>query len=220
MLQNWWCRLAVFSIIWAVNVSGADNLDTRFGDRLVAEYFEIETAKLSVDVVGPETTLEAWEGEKETYRRELAEMLGLDPMPPKTPLRPVIVGTTDHAEYRVERLHFQPIPGLYVAANFYRPIEVAEPLPTILYLCGHSRQVEGDISFGNKTAYHHHGVWFARNGYTCLVVDTIQWGEFLGDHHGTYRLGRWWWANRGYTPAGIEALTAIRTGLLANARRG
>jgi dienelactone hydrolase len=66
------------------------------------------------------------------------------------------------------------------------------------------------VSLGNKTHYHHHGVWFARHGYVCLIIDTVQWGEILGEHHGTYRLGRWWWPARGYTPAGVETWNAIR----------
>ena len=43
------------------------------------------------------------------------------------------------------------------------------------------------VSYGNKTAYQHHGVWFASNGYVCLVIDTLQLGEIAGIHHGTYR---------------------------------
>ena len=36
-------------------------------------------------------------------------------------------------------------------------------------------------------------MWFARNGYVCLLIDTLQLGEVAGVHHGTYNLGRWWW---------------------------
>jgi dienelactone hydrolase len=125
-------------------------------------------------------------------------------------LRAKVVGTVPHPEFTVERLHFQPMPRLYVAANLYIPKEVSEPLPAILYVCGHARVVEDGVRMGNKTAYQHHGAWFARHGYVCLVVDTIQRGEFEGIHHGTYRYDMWWWNNRGYTPAGVEAWTAIR----------
>ena len=56
----------------------------------------------------------------------------------------------------------------------------------------------------------HHGIWFARNGYACLVIDTLQMGEIEGIHHGTYRYDRWWWHARGYTSAGVEAWNCIR----------
>ncbi|MGB7327085.1 MAG: prolyl oligopeptidase family serine peptidase [Rubripirellula sp.] len=183
---------------------------TLAGDRLASEYFEIQTKALSKSVLSPDTTLDQWKAGRPERQRQLRDMLGLDPMPPRTPLQAEVVDSTLHSDYRVERLHFQPSPGLYVAANFYVPAKVETRLPTILYGCGHARQANGKLSFGNKTAYHHHGVWFARNGYACLIIDTIQWGEFLGDHHGTYRLKQWWWNNRGYTPAGVEAWTCVR----------
>ena len=53
-------------------------------------------------------------------------------------------------------------------------------------------------------------MWFASNGYVCLIVDTLQLGEVAGIHHGTYREGRWWWHDRGYTPAGVECWNGIR----------
>mgnify|MGYP003315110443 FL=1 len=85
-----------------------------------------------------------------------------------------------------------------------------EKLPAILYVCGHGRVKEGDVSYGNKVNYHHHGSWFARNGYVCLTIDTLQLGEIEGIHHGTYSYGYFWWLNRGYTPAGVEAWNCIR----------
>jgi hypothetical protein len=78
---------------------------------------------------------------------------------------------------------------LYVTANLYRPakVETGARLPAILYVCGHS----GRGRDGNKTAFQSHGIWFARHGYVCLVVDTLQLGEIAGVHHGTYREGHW-----------------------------
>lgn len=184
--------------------------NTEAGDRLVAEYFRLETAALSHDVMPPDMTLPAWKEQQTVDRQHLAEMLGLDPMPERTPLEPVVVSTEARDGFRVQRLHFQPSPGLYVAANFYLPTKVDQPLPTVLYVCGHANTANNGIRPGNKAAYHHHGVWFARNGYACLTIDTIQLGEFAGQHHGTYRFGKWWWNNRGYTPAGVEAWTGLR----------
>jgi dienelactone hydrolase len=151
-----------------------------------------------------------WEGARDRLRTELKEMLGLHPEPPRTDLQAVVTGTVEGDGYVVENLHFQPMPRLYLAANLYRPKVVEGKLPAILYVCGHSNVQEQGVSLGNKTAYHHHGVWFARHGYVCLIIDTVQWGELVGHHHGTYRLGRWWWASRGFTPAGVEAWNGIR----------
>lgn len=182
----------------------------QLGDRLVAEYFEAETAKLSESTFSQDETLQDWKRQRDGYRRELHEMLGLDPLPERTELHPVITGTLESDEFVVEKLHFQSQPGLYVTGNLYRPKQVTEPLPAVLYLCGHGREEAGGVSVGNKTHYQHHGEWFARNGYVCLVLDTIQLGEIEGVHHGTYRHGMWWWNSRGYTPAGVEAWNSIR----------
>lgn len=155
-------------------------------------------------------TAENWPARQVEMRAQLQRMLGLDPWPARGDLKPTITGTVQGDGYVVEKLHFQSLPGLYVTANLYRPTEVKAPLPTILYVCGHARTVEKGVSMGNKTGYQHHGIWFARHGYVCLVIDTIQLGEILGEHGGTHRLGRWWWPARGYTPAGVEAWNGIR----------
>lgn len=157
------------------------------------------------------TTAEQWNAERAETRRQLQEMLGLDPLPPRTDLKPIITGTQEAEGILIENLHFQSMPGLYVTANFYRPKEVKEPLPTILYVCGHAVMKDKDgNSLGNKTGYHHHGIWFAKHGYTCLTIDTLQLGEIPGEHHGTHHLNKWWWTSRGYTPAGVEAWDSIR----------
>ncbi len=185
-------------------------VDTTRGDELVTEYFRLQTAVLTDRAFSEIETLDDWTSRREEYRRQLREMLGLDPLPERTPLEPVVTGTVENDDVMVERLHFQSLPGLYVTANFYRPREQQGPLPAILYVCGHGGEKKDGISLGNKTHYQHHGAWFARNGYVCLTIDTIQLGEIEGIHHGTYREKMWWWNNRGYTPAGVEAWNCMR----------
>lgn len=185
-------------------------VDTSRGDAVLAEYFRCETARLAERCLADVRTLEEWNAQRDTYRKQLFEMLGLDPLPERTPLNPVVTGTVEHEAFTVEKLHFQSRPGLYVTGNLYVPRQREGKLPAILYVCGHGRVVKDGVSYGNKTSYQHHGAWFARNGYVCLVIDTIQLGELEGIHHGTYRYGMWWWHSRGYTPAGVEAWNCIR----------
>ncbi|HSH93128.1 MAG TPA: prolyl oligopeptidase family serine peptidase, partial [Roseimicrobium sp.] len=180
------------------------------GDRMVAEYFRQETDKLADRSLADIRTLEDWKSKREEYRRQLFEMLGMSPMPEKTDLKPVVTGRVEHELFSVENLHYQSRPGLYVTANLYVPKGGKVPFPAILYVCGHGQVKSNGVSFGNKTSYQHHGEWFARNGYVCLTIDTIQLGELEGVHHGTHRDGMWWWNARGYTPAGVEAWNSIR----------
>jgi hypothetical protein len=78
-------------------------------------------------------------------------------------------------------------------------------------VCGHGGVKKDGVSYGNKTHYQHHGVWFARHGYVCLIIDSLQLGEIEATHHGTHHFGMWWWLSRGYTPAGVEAWNCIRS---------
>ena len=188
----------------------AAKLDTSRGDKMLADYFAAETAKLRDTCLADIHTLADWKAKRGEYRRQLLEMLGLDPLPEKTDLKPVITGKLEHDDFVVEKLHFQSRPGLYVTGNLYLPNKIEGPLPTILYVCGHSRNVIDGVPLGAKVGYQHHGAWYARNGYACLTIDTLQLGEIEGIHHGTYRYGMWWWLNRGYTPAGVEAWNCVR----------
>lgn len=180
------------------------------GDAMLADYFQVEVGKLQAACLAEIKSLADWEARCEEYRRQLREMLGLDPWPKKTDLKATITGTLERDDFRVEKLHFQSMPGLYVTANLYLPKSITKPVPAVLYLCGHAQVKIDNVSYGNKAHYHFHAVWFARHGYACLVLDSLQLGEIEGIHHGTYRYGMWWWNNRGYSPAGVEAWNCVR----------
>ncbi|MCA9216215.1 MAG: acetylxylan esterase [Planctomycetales bacterium] len=183
---------------------------TEVGDKMIARYFAAETAKLANAPLNQIQTREDWEREQPKLRTQLLDMLGLEPLPEKTDLAVTVTGEFEHEQFNVKNLHFQSMPGLYVTANLYSPKNVTEKLPAVLYVCGHGPVIKDGISYGNKVHYHHHGCWFARNGYVCLMIDTLQMGEIEGIHHGTYREKMWWWLNRGYSSAGVEAWNGIR----------
>jgi dienelactone hydrolase len=178
------------------------------GDAMIQGYLERESAKLSAKFRDDLVSRQAWEAKRPQYVREYFYMLGLDPLPEKTPLHATTTSRLDRGDYVVEMIHYQSRPGLYVTGNLYRPAKTnpGERLPAVFYVCGHSDRGRN----GNKTAYQSHGIWFARHGYVCLTVDSLQLGEIAAIHHGTYRLQRWWWHARGYTPSGVEAWNGIR----------
>lgn len=191
-------------------VSGQQPGQSGPADRQLAGYFQAETAKLQGQCLSNIKTLDDWKARRDLYRQQLLEMLGLDPFPEKTPLQAAVTGAVDHEQFTVENLHFQSMPGLYVTGNLYIPKNLDRPAPAILYVCGHGALRKDNVSYGNKVGYQHHGAWFARNGYVCLTIDTLQLGEIEGIHHGTYRYDMWWWNSRGYTPAGVEAWNCVR----------
>jgi dienelactone hydrolase len=175
-------------------------------ESMIHSYLTHETRQFDRRFLDGATTLEEWQARRPRLRKEYLDMLGLWPLPEKTPLHATITGTLDYGDVVIEKLHFQSRPHLYVTGDLYRPKRIEGKLPAVLYVCGHSDQGRD----GNKTAYQDHGRWFAANGYVCLTIDSLQLGEFPGVHHGTYNRGRWWWQALGYTPAGVECWNGIR----------
>jgi cephalosporin-C deacetylase-like acetyl esterase len=206
-------------LLCAVPVRADDRPDTKRGDEMIDKYLANLAKDLSGRFLDGAKTREEWEKKLPRLRREYLDMLGLYPLPEKTPLHATVTGTLEHEGAVIEKLHYQSKPGLYVTANLYRPKNARGKLPAILYVCGHS----GKGRDGNKTAFQDHGLWFANNGYVCLIVDTLQLGEIPGVHHGTYGIRnenyaiskdpvetRFWWQALGYTPAGVECWNGIR----------
>jgi cephalosporin-C deacetylase-like acetyl esterase len=140
-------------------------------------------------------------------RRRFLDMMGLADLQPAS-ARPrvpfTVTGTVDRPRYRIEKLHYQSLPNLYVTANLYLPKDVrsGERRPAVLYLCGHEPN--------QKVAYQAHPRRFAELGFPTLIVETVQLGEVTGFHHGCYYEGWFQWYSRGYSPAAIELLNGIR----------
>lgn len=200
---------AAVTLVRALHAAVAPSVESA-GDKMTAAYFRAETARVHTANFSGLTTLADWEAQRGRLRAELFEMLGLAPLPPRGDLRATVTGHVEHPEFTVEKLHYQSLPGLYVTANLYVPKVRTGPVPAILYVCGHGNVKERGVSYGAKTSYQHHGAWFARHGYVCLMIDTIELGELEGTHHGTHREGQWWWNARGYSPGGVEAWNALR----------
>lgn len=178
------------------------------GDALIYRWLVHETLHLAERPFAGVSSRQEWERLRPELKQQFLYMLGLWPLPERTPLQARITGVLERDNFRVEKLYFQSRPGLYVTANLYvpKPVPPGQKLPAVLYVCGHANRGRD----GNKTAFQHHGIWFATHGYVCLILDALQLGEIAGVHHGTYREGRWWWHSLGYTPAGVECWNGIR----------
>ena len=172
---------------------------------MVIEHLRSTAAALSERCLSDVRSLEEWKRQRPALRDELLYMLGLDPFPERTPLNPQVTGTLTRPDYRIEKLVFQSRPGLYVTANLYLPAGGSGPLPAILYVCGHAPH-----PLGAKSYYQDRAAWFASHGYVCLILDTLEFGEVAGIHHGIHDLNIWNWLSLGYTPAGVEVWNAMR----------
>src|SRR5437016_4873596 len=132
-------------------------------------------ADISARSLSQVRSLEDWNRHRPSLQREMRIMLGLDPLPQRTPLQVQITGTLQRSHYRIEKIVYQSLPGLYVTGNLYIPQQPSGRLPAILYPCGHSPH-----PLGAKWEYQDRAVWFAEQGYVCLVLDTLEFGEVAG----------------------------------------
>jgi hypothetical protein len=58
--------------------------------------------------------LEDWHRKRPEVRRQFLDALGLDPLPPRTPLNARITGGFERPHYGVENIVFESMPGFYV----------------------------------------------------------------------------------------------------------
>ena len=146
-----------------------------------------------------------WEKLRTEKYAEFLEMMGLQDMPVnsrRSELNVRVTGIIQRNGYHIEKLYYESLPNLYVRANLYVPDSLKGPAPAILYVCGHAPT--------QKVHYQAHPAKFARLGFVCLIIETIQWGEVLGEHWGCYARGWFNWYSRGYTPGGVEVWNAMR----------
>ena len=122
-----WIRLRLFAIIYTVSISASVTAQV-----LSVERAALDTTRMNVFLNRESARLssEAWEriGSRDKIRplrkellREFRVMLGLEPMPERTPMHVTTVRTVHCDGYTIEVLYYQSLPGVYVTANLYRP---------------------------------------------------------------------------------------------------
>ncbi|MEH6681440.1 MAG: acetylxylan esterase [Sediminicola sp.] len=168
-------------------------------------YLERSAKKISDSTLKDITSLNDWKAVRKERYQELVEMLGLNDVPftgKRPPLNIKKMGTISMPGYRIDKIYYESLPNLYVPANLYVPDGIKKPVPAILYLCGHAET--------QKAYYQGLAHKFAKLGFVCLIIETIQWGEVRGEHWGTNTNGWFHWYSRGYNPGGVEVWNGIR----------
>ncbi len=105
----------------------------------------------------------------ETCRKLLALLGGLPTE--KTPLNARTTGTIAMEGYRIEKLVFESLPGLFVTALLYLPDDPKGAKPAVLLACGHSPLGKA------YAAYQEIAARLARRGYVVLCWDPVGQGE-------------------------------------------
>jgi cephalosporin-C deacetylase-like acetyl esterase len=105
----------------------------------------------------------------DTVHSQLWKLIG--GRPEKTPLNPRITGTIHRDSYRIEKLIFESLPGIFVTANLYVPTTGKPPFPAILAPLGHTPN--GKAAMRYQYTYQ----TLARKGYVVLTWDPFGQGE-------------------------------------------
>jgi hypothetical protein len=106
---------------------------------------------------------------RDMARRAIRRCFG--PFPPRTPLRPRVVKTTDFGEYTVDHVLYESRPRFLVSAIFYLPKGRRGPLPAMLFTSGHHPAAKAFPTYVRAC------VRMVREGFAVLAYDPIHQGE-------------------------------------------
>lgn len=171
-----WTVLASLIIGLGANVVAAQ--ESASGDFL--QFVRAEARRLREHDQPPKTADE-WQQRKTVIREKLAHALGL-PTGEKCPLEPRVLGTLERDGYRLEKLVFQTMPGIWMTALAYVPQQPG-PRPAILQVHGHWKGAKQDPVVQSRC------IGAAKHGFFVLAVDAFGAGEraigkALGEYHG------------------------------------
>ncbi len=144
---------------------------------------EIARANAEKDAIG---SVEAFEERRARLRDYFDALIGGMP-DVRTPLNAVTTGVLEREGYRIRKVVFQSLPGVYVTANLYVPSEGDGPHPAVIFACGH-------IESGKAAPiYQKVCIELVRNGLAVLAVDPVSQGERMQGYDRTIgrTLVRW-----------------------------
>lgn len=116
----------------------------------------------------------AWQVRAAHQRAAILRGLGLDPLPERVPLAPIVRERRVHDGYSVENVAFTSVPGYLVTGNLYRPLRAKPPFPVVLSPHGHGED-HGRLSAVAQTRC----AQLARLGALVLAIDMVAYGESL-----------------------------------------
>ena len=126
-------------------------------------------------------TLAEWHTQRAMIRKKLLRAWGGFPKE-QCELKPRILGTEIRDGYRVERIIFQTLPGVWMTANAYVPDGPGQR-PAVLCVHGHWSGAKQDRTVQARC------IGLAKLGFFALAVDALGAGErgigkALGEYHG------------------------------------
>ena len=128
------------------------------------------------------SSLKDWKKRSSAIRRQILVGSKLDPLPERTPLKPIVTNKRSHDGYTVENAAFEARPGFFVYGNLYRPLGQKGKRPGILCPHGHARGPSGGRLRADQQ---NRCATLARMGAVVFSYDMVGFGDsgHLGWNH-------------------------------------
>jgi len=152
-------------------------------------------------------TAGAFEVERKRRKAELLRSLGLDPMPPKTPLNARETGRIQRSGYHIEKVVFESRSRFFVTAHVYVPDGVHSPLAVIVNVNGHWAHKKDEDRIQLRCALQ------ALSGYLAIAIDSPGHsfeGDSLIERRAEGDHNDWWLVQGGSNATGYYVWDAIR----------
>lgn len=150
-------------------------------------------------------TLAEWEGHKLKLRKQILFAAGLDPMPEKTPLHPVVFGRIERSDYSIEKVYLETLPGYYLSGNLYRPRGRSGTFPAVLSPHGH--WAYGRLENQALVSIPLRCINLAKQGFVVFSHDMVGYDDTIQTPHdfGGPREQLW-----GFGPLGLQLWNSVR----------
>ena len=150
-------------------------------------------------------TREEWEAHKAHLKRQILIAAGLFPLADRPPLHVEVSGRIARAEYTIEKVALETMPGYYLGGNLYRPLHPKGKVPAVLTPHGHWTygRLENSVTFSGQAL----GISLAEQGYVAFAYDMVGYNDTPQTEHDfhspTYQL----WS---FGPLGLQLWNSIR----------
>ena len=153
-------------------------------------------------------TLAEWQAHREALRRQILSAAGLFPLFPKAGLHAQVFGRIEHADYSVEKVLLETLPGYYLGGNLYRPLHptLAGGYPAIASPHGH--WAYGRLENTEVASVPARCITLARQGYIVFSYDMVGYDDTIQTPHdfGDKPDEELW----GFGPMGLQLWNSIR----------
>ncbi len=149
-----------------------------------------------------------WKARRAHLRRQILSAAGLLPLFPKSDLHARVFGRITHADYTVEKVLLETLPGYYLGGNLYRPAKAAPSGGFPAVISPHGHWDYGRLENTRIASVPARSISLARQGYVVFTYDMVGYVDTLQTPHefGDKPLEELW----AFGPLGLQLWNSIR----------